>query len=150
MVSCLFLYVEVSREGNKFVTTVYCKPTFSGLYTHFDSFLPATHKFSRIYTLVVRYFSICSNQTNYHNGLVFLKDMFLKNGYQISFIEKCFKTFLDQLFFKPLQVLTAEKKTLALVSPFLGKISLQTRPKLQRFLKRALSSSKMQIVSKIK
>ena len=150
MVSCLFLYVEVSREGNKFVTTVYCKPTFSGLYTHFDSFLPATHKFSRIYTLVVRYFSICSNQTNYHNELVFLKDMFLKNGYQISFIEKCFKTFLDQLFFKPLQVLTAEKKTLALVSPFLGKISLQTRPKLQRFLKRTLSSSKMQIVSKIK
>ena len=33
-----FLDVEVSREGNKLVTTVYCKSTFSGVYTHFDSF----------------------------------------------------------------------------------------------------------------
>ena len=37
-----FLDVEVSRERNKFVTTVYHKPTFSGVYTHFDSFLPMT------------------------------------------------------------------------------------------------------------
>ena len=32
------LDVEVSREGNKFATTVYRKPTFWGVYTHFDSF----------------------------------------------------------------------------------------------------------------
>ena len=30
-----FLDVEVSREKGKFVTTVYRKPTFSGVYTHF-------------------------------------------------------------------------------------------------------------------
>ena len=135
MVSCLFLYVEVSREGNKFVTIVYCKPTFSGVYTHFDSFLPTTYKFSRIYTLVVRYFSICSNQTNYHNELVFLEEIFLKNGYPISFIEKCFKTFLDRLFLKPLQVLTAAKKTIALVSPFLGKFPFKPGQSCKYFLK---------------
>ena len=56
-----FLDVEVSREGNKFATTVYGKPTFSGVYTHFDSFLPTTYKFSTIYTLVFRCFSICSS-----------------------------------------------------------------------------------------
>ena len=33
-----FLDVEVSRQQGKFVTTVYRKPTFSGVYTHFDSF----------------------------------------------------------------------------------------------------------------
>ena len=33
-----FLDVEVSREENKFTTTVYREPTFSGVYTHFDSF----------------------------------------------------------------------------------------------------------------
>ena len=135
MVSCLFLYVEVSREGNKFVTIVYCKPTFSGVYTHFDSFLPTTYKFSRIYTLVVRYFSICSNQTNCHNELVFLEEIFLKNGYPISFIEKCFKTFLDRLFLKPLQVLTAAKKTIALVSPFLGKFPFKPGQSCKYFLK---------------
>ena len=35
-----FLDVEVSRQEGHFVTTVYRKPTFSGVYTHFESFLP--------------------------------------------------------------------------------------------------------------
>ena len=39
-----FLDIEVSRERNKFVATVYRKPTFSGVYTHFSSFLPTTYK----------------------------------------------------------------------------------------------------------
>ena len=131
----------MSPEGNKFVTTVYRKPTFSGVYTHFD-----IYKFSIIYTLVSFCFSICSNWTNFHNELVFLKDMFLKSWYTISFIGKCFKTFLDRLCLKRPQVLTAEKKTLTLVLTFLGKMSLQTRTELQRVLKRTLSCSKIQIV----
>ena len=143
-----FLDVEVSRERNKFATTVYRKPTFSGVYTHFDSFLPTKYKFSMIYTFVFRCFSICSNWTNFHDELVFLKDIFLKNGYPISFIDKCFKTFLDRLYLKRPQVLTAEKKTLTLVLPFLGELFLQTRTKLQKVLKRTLGSCKIQIVFK--
>ena len=40
-----FLDIEISRENGKFVTTVYRKPTFSGVCTHFERFLPSTHKF---------------------------------------------------------------------------------------------------------
>ena len=40
-----------------------------------------------IYTLVFRCSSIFSNWTNFHNKLVFLKDIFLKNRYPISFID---------------------------------------------------------------
>ena len=83
---------------------VYRKPTFSGVYTHFDSFLPTTHKFSIIYTLVFRCSSISSNWTNFHNELVFLKDIYLKNRYPISFIDKCFKTSLDRFYLKRPQV----------------------------------------------
>ena len=138
----------MSREGNKFATSVYHKPTFSGVYTHFDSFLPTTYKFSMIYTLVYRSFSICSNWTNFHNELVFLKDISLKNRYPISFIDKCFKTFLDQVYLKRLQVLTTEKKTLTLVLSFLEELSLQTRTKIQKVLKRTFSCAKIQIVFK--
>ena len=56
-----FLDVEVSRERNKFATIVYRKPTFSGVYMYFDSFLPTTYKFGIIYALVFRCFSICCN-----------------------------------------------------------------------------------------
>ena len=110
-------------------------------------FLPTTYKFGMIYTLVFRCFSICSNWTNFHNELVFLKDIFLKNGYPISFIDKCFKTFLDRLYLKRRQV-TAEKKTSTLVLPFHGALSLQTRTKRQKVHKRTLGCCKMQIVFK--
>ena len=33
-----FLDVNIIREKDKFTTSVYRKPTFSGIYTHFDSF----------------------------------------------------------------------------------------------------------------
>ena len=56
-----FLDVEVSREKGKFVTTIYRKPTFSGVYTHFESFLPTVYKFGMVYTLVYRCFKICSD-----------------------------------------------------------------------------------------
>ena len=79
-----------------------------------------------IYTLVFRCFSICSNWTNFHNELVFLKDIFFKNGYPISFIDKCFKTFLDRYLKRP-QALTSEKKTLTLVLLFLGKLFLRIK-----------------------
>ena len=36
-----FLDVNVHKQG-KFITTVYRKPTFSSVYTHFDSFIPDT------------------------------------------------------------------------------------------------------------
>ena len=48
-----FLDVEISRENGKFVTTVYYKPSFSGIYTHFESFLPSSQKFGMLYTLEI-------------------------------------------------------------------------------------------------
>ena len=38
-----FLDVEVSRDGNTFVTSVYRKPTFSGVYTHFTIHIQNWH-----------------------------------------------------------------------------------------------------------
>ena len=74
---------------------------------------------------------------------VFLNDIFLKNVYPISFIDKCFEIVLDRLYLKRPQVLTAKKNTLTLVLPFLRKFSLQTRTKLQKVFKRTLSCSQI-------
>ena len=56
-----FLDIEMSGEKGKFATTVYSKPTFSGAYIHFESFLPTIYKFGMVYTLVYRCFKICSD-----------------------------------------------------------------------------------------
>ena len=39
-----FLDINIIREKDKFTTSVIHKPTFSGIYTHFDSFLSSSNK----------------------------------------------------------------------------------------------------------
>ena len=40
-----FLDVEIIRKQDKFTTTAYKKPTFSGVYSNFESFLPLVYIF---------------------------------------------------------------------------------------------------------
>ena len=68
-----FLDIAIIHEDKTFTTSAYCKPTFSGIYTHFDSFLPSNYKFGNVYTLDFRCFQFCPSWTKLHNELVCLK-----------------------------------------------------------------------------
>ena len=61
-----FLDIKINRENNKFVTSVYCKPTFSGVFTNFESFIPDICKRGLIEILLHRSFRLCSNYENFH------------------------------------------------------------------------------------
>ena len=143
-----FLDVNVFHEEGQFVTNVYRKPTFSGVYTHFESFLPATYKFGMVYTLAYRCFRICSDWTKFNQELRFLKGVFLKNGYPSGFIDSCFKKVIDNVLTESPVKLTVEKRLLILPLPFLGDISLQLRTKLRKSFKNILNCCKVQIVFK--
>ena len=56
----LFLDVNIIHEQGKYIRSVYRNPTFSGVYTYFDSFLPDVYKIGMIYTLVNSCFRIYS------------------------------------------------------------------------------------------
>ena len=133
-----FLDVNVFHEEGQFVTNVYRKPTFSGVYTHFESFLPATYKFGMVYTLAYRCFWICSDWTKFNQELRFLKGIFLKNGYTSGFIDSCFKKVIDNVLTESPVKLTVEK-CLLILPPFLGDISLLLRTKLRKSLKNILN-----------
>ena len=53
-----FLDVKICRENDRFTTSIYRKPTFSGVFTHFDSFIPASYKHGQVNTLIFRCFKI--------------------------------------------------------------------------------------------
>ena len=133
------LDVEISREIGKFVTTAYRKTTFSGVYTHFESFLLSTHKFDVLYTLVYRCFILCSDQTKFHRELVTLKEIFHGNGYPQSLIDKCFKKILDRLNIIKPNLETVKKKALRLVLLYLEPISLQVRTNIKNAMKTTLN-----------
>ena len=68
-----FLDITICRSDNSFVTSVYRKPTFTGLFTNFESFLPIIYKKGLIFTLLFRYFNICSSYRIFQKELSKLK-----------------------------------------------------------------------------
>ena len=65
----IFLDVKVIREDNAFTISVYRKPSFSGVYTHFDSYMPFSYKFSLVSTVIFRSFTICSDMPKFHQEI---------------------------------------------------------------------------------
>ena len=53
-----FLDILISRSENGFKTSIYHKPTFSGVYSNFNSFIYNQYKIGLIFTLLFRTFSI--------------------------------------------------------------------------------------------
>ena len=86
-----------------------------------------------IHTLAYQYFKICSDRTKFHEEPNFLKHAFLKNGYHLSFIDKCFKIIINKLVIKRPQATAVKKETLILSLQCLRHILLQTRSKLKSF-----------------
>ena len=117
-----FLDIAIIPENKTFTISAHRKPTFRGVYAHFDHFLPSTCKFGTAYTLAYRSFRII-----------------FKNAYPEDFINKCFKKFMDKIHVVKETTLTVEKKPHVLVLPYLDSISLQTRTKLKKSLKRILN-----------
>ena len=50
-----FLDVLISRNKEGFTTTVYHKPTFSGVYSNFNSFIADEYKHGLLFTLLFRF-----------------------------------------------------------------------------------------------
>ena len=112
-----FLNVNVIGEQGKFITSAYRKPTFSGVYSQFDSFIPDTYKIRIIYLIVDRCFWICSSWSVFHQQLILLRKIFQKNGYPENFIDSSLKLFLNRIHILIEKVSTIEKKPLRLVLP---------------------------------
>lgn len=115
-----FLHVEIICEQNKFTTTIYGKPVFSGVDSNLEQLLPSAYKFGMVYTLVF----IFARMDEIPLKINFLKKIFCKNGYPPNFIDTYFKGFLDNTHLVKENVATEEKNILLLVLPFFGIIFL--------------------------
>ena len=60
-----FLDIKITRHNQQFKTSVYRKPTFSGVFIHYESYVDQTCKKSLIDPLLFRCFSICSDYTSF-------------------------------------------------------------------------------------
>ena len=88
-----FLDVLITRTSNGFKTSVYHKPTFSGVYSNFNSFISEEYKVGLIFTLSFRTFSVVSDFSRFHSEVCHLKEILKKNVFPIKLIVVAPKTF---------------------------------------------------------
>ena len=81
-----FLDVLVHKTFTAFITSVNRKPTFSGLYTRWDSFCPQQHKINLIKTLVY-HARMISSKCFIGDEIKFIKSTLSKNGYPLSILD---------------------------------------------------------------
>ena len=113
--SSIFLDIKMNRDNNRFLTYVYRKPTFSGVFNNFDSYIPLSYKSWLVSSLLYGAFKLCSNFQIFHKEIIHLKDIFKRNGYPSNFIDKSAKTLLDKIFIEKKVFSVAQKKELVCV-----------------------------------
>ena len=87
--------------------------------------------------MISRYFNICFSYQSFHCKLQNFKQIFSLNGYPISLIDNCIRTFLDKIFSPKLLVHSCSKKILFFCIPYTGQHGLQIRTQLHKFLSKA-------------
>ena len=140
-----FLFV---REGNKFTSSVYRKPTFTGVYTHFQSLIPQDYKFGLICTLLHRIYNISSSFGKIVEESNNLKTIIRKNGYPVKFAERCIFHFFNKIYTPKKLIHTVDRKSLYLILPYLGTSSLQTKRNILKLFRKRLPFCKLQVVFK--
>ena len=89
-----FMDVLVERVGNAFERPVYCKPTFTGLYTRWDSFTATSHKINLVKSLTSRAKRICT-PARLEAEIVCLKGLFADNGYSSGLVSRLVQQMLE-------------------------------------------------------
>ena len=129
-----FLDVKVIRSGDSFVTSVYRKPTFSGVYTNYNSFLPDIYKTGLVRTLLFRLFTICSDWNLIHREIEHLRSVMRKNAYPDRLIDGVVKRFLQRVIVgKEVDTTVEAKENFNLFLPYLGTPTKQSEHSISTF-----------------
>ena len=108
-----------------------------------NSFISEEYKVGLISTLLFRTFSIVSNFLRFHLEVCHLKEILKKNAFPFKLIDSCIKSFLSKRLTEKPVTLTAEKKDLVIVLPFLGTLSLGLRTRLKNSISKDLPFCKI-------
>ena len=132
-----FLDILNDSSSNKLATSVYRKPTYTGLLTNYNSFTFPNYKKGLIKTLIDQTFRINSNWSGIHYDILNLKLVLQKNELPLKLIEKSISKYLNNNVFKrkeneQMLLLESPKKRFYKL-PYIGNFSIQTKKKLNSY-----------------
>ena len=129
-----FLDISIKHHNGTFSTSVYRKPTFTGLATKTSSFMPIEYKKNLILTLATRAYYICSDYLSLNNEFQYIKRVLVSNGFRQSFVDSFIGRQLEKLLHPKLPNITVKKALIYFPIHFMGKSSFSFKNKLCRLL----------------
>ena len=129
--SLSFLDVDLKRTMTGFETSVYRKPTFTGLTTKFTSYIPLQFKRNLVSTLVFGAFQISSSYFSFDKEIRYLRKMLFNNGFPYKFTDVWVGKVLNKFYItRNPDKHTVCKKEIYFSLPYLGAHSFHIRKKL--------------------
>ena len=116
-----------SPEDGCFLTSVFRKATFTGLFLNFTSYTPLRYKLGLIKTLIDRAFKVSYNWITFHKEIEMVKNYLGKNAYPPSMVNK---RYIDKVHTKK-DTVTENKRTPYMKVPYIGKFSTFTQSKIK-------------------
>ena len=142
-----FLDVNVKRTDTGFATNLYRKSTFSGVFTNFFSFISIQFKACLISTLLFRCQELTSSTQAFHKEIERLRSILARNSYPLEFVDQCVAAFLNKRYKKPTtKDNTSEPKQQTIVLPYLGKLSLEIRNRIKKYVQKHISNCKLMVI----
>ena len=138
-----FMDVAVRRTSGGLERSVYRKPTFTGLYTRWDSFSPTNQKISLMRSLTSRAHKICSPST-LHGELAKLREIFLDNGYPGYLVERIIKAPESRK--APSIAMNVPLKPVIVTLPWIGRISSSFSHEIRTAITSGFAAAKPQVV----
>ena len=95
-----FIDIIIEKSSNEFLTFVYRKLTFTGLYTNWNSFEPAKRKANLVGTFVHRALKICS-KSKLQEELNQIRSILQQNGYPEIVINSSIRSKISRFSLEP-------------------------------------------------
>ena len=92
-----FLDVNIDKKEEKFITSVFTKPTSSDDYINYMGCCPKQYKVGVIKTLLYRAYHICGNYELLDNEFRKIKQKLVNNNFPIQLIDKTINNFLTNI-----------------------------------------------------
>ena len=141
-----FLDVLITKCDNSFSTTVYRKPTFSGLGISYFSFCYNKFKLNSIKSLVSRAYSLCSSFQLLNSEFSFIKQYFKENGFRIQLVERVIASFLNSKYNDENLSQNVPDRKMYVTLPYFGQHSIKLKLELSTLFRKYFQDTSSHVI----
>lgn len=131
-----FLDIKIKRTINGYKTSIYRKPTFTGVMINWNSLTSRSYKTALIKCLLNRAWKIVSSYEDLNDEIILIKQILIKNFFPIKIVDKVINRFLNEKILDIHKPKQEGKPHVVIILPHAGYRTEQFGSKFKQFINR--------------